>query len=108
MPTLPERREAKGDREPGSWWAGGARGTTESLNPQPTTRYPNFTEAARLARSANPTSTHTGGLGFYLQQPGLPATSSAARAWSSFFVASSVAWAARSSRALRLLDFTEA
>ncbi len=25
-------------------------------DPQPTTRYPNFTEAARLARSANPTS----------------------------------------------------
>ena len=25
-------------------------------DPQPTTRYPNFTETARLARSANPTS----------------------------------------------------
>ena len=44
----------------------------------------------------------------YLQQPGLPATMSAARAWRSFFVASSVAEAARSSRALRLFDFTEA
>ena len=44
----------------------------------------------------------------YLQQPGLPATRSAARARRSFFVASSVADAARSSRALRLFDFTMA
>jgi hypothetical protein len=26
-----------GDREPGSWWAGGARGITATLNPQPDT-----------------------------------------------------------------------
>ncbi len=44
----------------------------------------------------------------YLQHPGLPATRSAARAWRSFFVASSGAEAARSSRALRLFAFTMA
>ena len=44
----------------------------------------------------------------YLQQPGLPATRSAERARRSFFVASSVAEAARSSRALRLFAFTMA